>query len=153
MKKPFFRLTSLDFSPNIPDFDCKICLASRKNGILPCSKPSTATSLASQNSKKSPRYPESDRRFPRPQKKASPERDRFERGAVVALPGMNRYRPCSGGGRRSHTEGWPVCYFWVHPHLGALLFCLAGLYNGLRTHCCVAGHTSVKFIFCYRGKS
>lgn len=38
-KKLFFRLTSLNFSSNIPDFDCKICLASRKNGIFPRSKP------------------------------------------------------------------------------------------------------------------
>jgi len=27
-KKPFFCLVSLSFSPNIPDFDCKICLTS-----------------------------------------------------------------------------------------------------------------------------
>jgi hypothetical protein len=45
MGKPFFRLVSLNFSPNMPDFDCKICLTSRKNDNSPRSKPSTATSL------------------------------------------------------------------------------------------------------------
>ena len=45
MGKPFCRLVSLNFSPNMPDFDCKICLTSRKNGNSPHSKPSTATSL------------------------------------------------------------------------------------------------------------
>ncbi|MBK8920730.1 MAG: radical SAM protein [Saprospirales bacterium] len=38
-------MAALNFSSNIPDFDCKICLASRKNGIFTHSKPSTATSL------------------------------------------------------------------------------------------------------------
>jgi hypothetical protein len=32
-------------TPNMPDFDCKICLTSRKNDNSPRSKPSTATSL------------------------------------------------------------------------------------------------------------
>jgi copper chaperone CopZ len=45
MGKPFFRLVSLNFSPNMPDFDCKICLTSRKNDNPPRSKPFTATSL------------------------------------------------------------------------------------------------------------
>jgi glycosyltransferase involved in cell wall biosynthesis len=44
MRKPFFRLVSLNFSPNMPDFDCKICLTIRKNDNSPRSKPSTATS-------------------------------------------------------------------------------------------------------------
>ncbi|MBX2891534.1 MAG: AlwI family type II restriction endonuclease [Saprospiraceae bacterium] len=44
-RKPFFRLASSNFSPNMPDFDCKICLASRKNDNPLHSKPSTATSL------------------------------------------------------------------------------------------------------------
>jgi hypothetical protein len=41
VKKPFFRLASLNFSPNMPDFDCKICLANQKNGILPAQSPSS----------------------------------------------------------------------------------------------------------------
>jgi len=45
MEKPFSRLASLNFSPNMPDFDCKICLTNRKNGNSPHSNPSTATSL------------------------------------------------------------------------------------------------------------
>jgi hypothetical protein len=32
-------------TPNMPDFDCKICLTTRKNDNSPRSKPSTATSL------------------------------------------------------------------------------------------------------------
>ena len=46
-KKSFFRMPSLNFSPNMPDFDCKICLSIRKNDKFPHSKPSTATSLMS----------------------------------------------------------------------------------------------------------
>ena len=44
-KKSFFRMPSLNFSPNMPDFDCKICLGIRKNDKFIHSKPSTATSL------------------------------------------------------------------------------------------------------------
>ena len=40
IKKPFFRLISLNFSPKIPDFGCKICLSSRKNGIFRAQSPS-----------------------------------------------------------------------------------------------------------------
>jgi hypothetical protein len=49
MGKPFFRLVSLNFSPNMPDFDCKICLTSRKNDNSPRSQLSTATSLIGSN--------------------------------------------------------------------------------------------------------
>ena len=30
IKSPVFCLASLNFSPNMPDFDCKICLLSQK---------------------------------------------------------------------------------------------------------------------------
>jgi len=38
MGKPFFRLVSLNFSPNMPDFDCKICLTSQKKWQFPSLK-------------------------------------------------------------------------------------------------------------------
>ncbi|MDX1912329.1 MAG: FG-GAP-like repeat-containing protein [Saprospiraceae bacterium] len=45
IKKPLFHLISLNFSPNIPDLDCKICLTSRKKGFFSRSKASIVTRL------------------------------------------------------------------------------------------------------------
>jgi len=45
VKKPFFRPSSLNFSPNMPDFGCKICLHGQKKDNFPRSKCPVVTSL------------------------------------------------------------------------------------------------------------
>ena len=44
-KPPLFRLSSLNYSPNIPDFDCKIRLDKQKTGSFSCSQTTFAGSL------------------------------------------------------------------------------------------------------------